>query len=146
MAYFLRTPKHIYKYMQVPERAKHFCMLSPWFFSYAIILADWLIHTKQGQTGLYRSRFWSTKDCHYPWKQQAIKNSYTSIPERAVNKWYSLKIKKQITSASPCYRYVTDLVSLIYNLKAGFWAVWTNFLVCSLIFVEYESTHSGHVW
>jgi len=36
----------------------------------------------------------------------------------------TLRKSLQTTSASPCRIYVTDFVSLIYNLKTVFWATY----------------------
>jgi len=36
----------------------------------------------------------------------------------------TLRKSLQTASESPCCIYVTDFVSLIYNLKAVLWAIW----------------------
>ena len=66
---------------------------------------------------------------------------------RSANKTNTLWKSLQIMSASPCRVYVTDFVSLIYNLKTVFRADLINFQICTLsnlrlasylIFIEYN--------
>ena len=51
----------------------------------------------------------------------------------------TLRKSLQTVSTSSCRIYVTDFVSLIYNLKTVFEQAAASFLVCSLIFIEYKS-------